>query len=115
MAKDRRAWHPLDLNFYRDEKVLEAGWPAARLYLAGLAYLYGTASTDGRMTRKVIPNLGVSRWEQLATRLVKAGLWGEPDPDSFTVPAYVKWCAESDSARRTREWRERQASQRDVT
>lgn len=108
MTKQSRQWHPLDLNFYRDDKVTEAGWPAARLYLAGLSYLYGTQSKDGRLGRGTIPMLGIARWETHAARLVKAGLWDELDPDTYVVAAWESWSRESDSARRTREWRERQ-------
>lgn len=115
MTKPGRQWFPLDCGFTRDDRVLDAGWPAARLYLAALGQLYAAGSQDGRLTRRVAATLGVSSWEKLADRLVKAGLWDEPDPDSFLVVAFNGWRRESDSARRTREWRERQRSQGDVT
>jgi hypothetical protein len=48
-------------------------------------------------------------------RLIKAGLMDEPDPDSFVIPSWELWQRESESAARTREWRAKQRSQRDVT
>lgn len=115
MAKPRRVWIPLDVNFTREDKVLEAGWPAARLYLAGLGHLYGSAAKSGRISRQTVATLGVNRWPELAERLVKSGLWAEPDPDSYIVVAWDDWQRESDSAARTRKWRERQRSQGDVS
>lgn len=107
MAKTRRTWIPLDVNFTREDKVLEAGWPAARLYLAALGHLYGTGAADGRLTRKVVSTLGVSGWENLAGRLIKAGLWADPDPDTFQVVAWDEWNEVSPEARRQREYRAR--------
>lgn len=110
-----RRWFPLDVNFTRDERVLEAGWPAARLFLATLGHQYAVGNINGRITRLVVPTLGVPRWEPLMDRLIKAGLMDEPDPDSFIIPSWEPWQRESDSTARTREWRARQRLQGDDT
>jgi hypothetical protein len=110
-----RRWFPLDVNFTRDERVLEAGWTAARLFLAVLGHLYAVGNDSGRITRLVVPTLGVPRWEPSMDRLIKAGLMDEPDPDSFVVVSWEMWRTEAESTARTREWRARQRSQRDVT
>lgn len=119
MAKPQRRWMPVDVAFTRDDKVLEAGWPAAELYLAGLGHLTTTASFDGKISRQTVSKLGVSRWDHMANRLVKAGLWDEIDPDTYRVSAWLAWQQESESAARTREYRQRLASrdrsQGDVT
>lgn len=115
MAKHGRGWFPLDNNFTRDPRIVEAGWAAAELYLAACGYLSATGSEDGRITRGVVAKLGVAKWESLADRLVKVAAWTEPDPDTYVVVAWNGWHREADSTRRTREWRERQRSQRDVT
>lgn len=113
-AKPGRRWFPLDVGFYRDQRILEAGWPAAQLFIAMLSYLTEADARAGRMTREAVQHLGVSRWQTLILRLEKAGLVSAPDPDSYVVVAWDAWQTETTSARRTREYRERRRH-RDVT
>lgn len=107
MPKPRRLWFPLDVNFTRDEKVMDAGWPAAELYVAGLGALTLGGSVDGKITRLLVSKSGVARPYLMANRLVKAGLWDEIDPDTYRVVAWESWHTETDDARRMREYRAR--------
>lgn len=91
----RRPFLPLDVAFMDDDKIIEAGVPAAWLYLAMLlgCKRFGV---DGVLTRNQIDRLGVDKWERSVDKLIQLQLIFdcsevENDRKVFVIGAWSRW------------------------
>lgn len=100
MARTVSRFHvPLDVNFFDDDKVVEAGEAPAFLYLAMMAKAK-TLDTDGVLTRAQIERLGVKAWPKRLARLIEVGLVDEAG-NCYGLVGWLKW-NESVAAREAR-------------
>lgn len=103
---------PLDVTFFGDDKILDAGEKAAWLYLNMMTQSKASDS-DGFLSRAQVAKLGVPGWQaRLKALLVVEDRHGdrlvtEPDPGIYHLPAYAKW-NELSADRRERLEKERQ-------
>ena len=84
-----RLYVPLDVGFFDDARVVDAGEKAAWLYLNMLSKAKGLDS-DGVLTRQQIGRLGVSGWQARLRTLVAVGLVVER-PDGYSIGSWLKW------------------------
>lgn len=91
----RRPFLPLDVAFMDDDKIIEAGVPAAWLYLAMLlgCKRFGV---DGVLTRNQIDRLGVDKWERSVDKLIQLQLIFdcseiENDRKVFVIGSWSRW------------------------
>lgn len=93
----RGSYTPLSVNYYKDEKIIEAGEKAELLYLRGLAFAGETLNdgfiSDGQVTRFV--GAGLAGVKQRADTLVRVGLWDKVE-GGFQILAWLKWNRSSD-------------------
>ena len=85
-----RIYVPLDVNFFDDDKVIEAGEAAAWLFLN----MMGKAKqldSDGLLTRPQMERLGVKGWQRRATRLTEVGLIEETIPGTYVITGWLNW------------------------
>jgi hypothetical protein len=76
----------LDVDYYDDPKIIDAGEKAELLYLRGLAFCKKNWRadgfiTDGQLVRSVAP--GLTSVQARAKRLVEVGLWVRDTDDLF--------------------------------
>lgn len=92
MGRTARLYLPLDVSFFDDDKVLEAGERAGWLYLAFACKAKATDS-DGVLTKPQIAKLGVPGWQGRLADLLRTGLVVEhPEtPGSYVVAAWLNW------------------------
>ena len=90
MARTASRFHvPLDVNFFDDAKVLEAGEAAAYLYLAMMTKAK-TLDTDGVLSRAQVERLGVKGWQKRLARLVEVGLVDQA-LDCYGIASWLNW------------------------
>jgi hypothetical protein len=78
----------LDANFFDDPKVIEAGEPAAWLYLETLA-MSKRMMTDGRISESQLRRVRVHNRARRVQQLLKVGLWKRTE-DGYEIVAYLK-------------------------
>lgn len=91
MARPKRLYVPLDVEFATDPKIITAGHTAAYLYICSLAHAK-RAQNDGRIARQQLPYLAPGlpgKPEKHAATLVAVGLW-EQHPDGYAIAAWLK-------------------------
>lgn len=87
---------PLDVTFFGDDKILDAGEKAAWLYLNMMTQSKASDS-DGFLSRAQVAKLGVPGWQARLKALLAVEdrhgdrLVTEPDPGIYHLPAYAKW------------------------
>jgi hypothetical protein len=100
MARTVSRFHvPLDVNFFDDGKVVDAGEAAGWLYLAMMTKAK-TLDTDGVLSRAQIDRLGVKGWPKRLARLVEVGLVDQAQ-DHYGLVGWLNW-NESAAAREAR-------------
>jgi hypothetical protein len=82
------AYLKIECSVARNKKFLKAGPAPSWLWVCGLAYCQ-EGLTDGFIPSEALPHLGVKNAAQLATHLVKAGLWDEA-PGGWNVHDYLE-------------------------
>jgi len=81
------AWLKIESSVARNKKFVKAGPAPSWLWVCGIAYCQ-EGLTDGFIPKEALPYLGVKNSAQLATHLVKAGLWDEA-PGGWRVHDYL--------------------------
>lgn len=68
---------PLDVGYFDDDKVIEAGPMAELLFVRSLAFAKRSDKRDGHISASQLSIVAarISRHRQLAERLVDVGLW----------------------------------------
>jgi len=94
-----RIYVPLDIAFFDDARIVEAGERAAWLYLNMLCKAKSLDS-DGVLTRQQIARLSVPGWSQRLKSLSDSGAV-TLDGESVTIVGWLNW-NESSAARRER-------------
>jgi hypothetical protein len=110
MAKEGRAWFPLDVNFWRDPKVIEAGERAAVLYLAMLGQIRLNGH-HGTITGAEMARLGITGHVPRLQRLLAVGLVAPLIEDVYVLPAWEDWQPDKTRAAYMRAWREQRKGQ----
>lgn len=72
------AYLKIECSVARNKKFVQAGPAPSWLWVCGLAYCQ-EGLTDGFIPKEALPYLGVKNATQLASHLVKAGLWHEAE------------------------------------
>jgi len=90
---------PVDVLFFDDARMVDAGERAQYLYLAMLAKAKGLDS-DGVLTRQQVSRLTISGWQARLRDLERVGAVAV-DGDQITITAWLNW-NESTDARRAR-------------
>lgn len=90
---------PLDVSFFDDARMVDAGERAQYLYLAMLAKAKGLDS-DGVLTRQQVSRLAISGWQARLRDLERVGAV-EVVADKVAITAWLNW-NESTEARRER-------------
>lgn len=72
------SWLKIESSVARNKKFMKAGPAPSWLWVCGLAYCQ-EGLTDGFIPTEALPYLGVKNAKQLASHLVKAGLWDEAE------------------------------------
>lgn len=85
-----RIYVPLDVSFFDDDKVIEAGEAAGWLFL-NMMTKAKAVDEDGSLSTAQMQRLGVKSWERRAARLVAVGLVEEPEPGTFYIANWLKW------------------------
>ena len=85
-----RIYVPLDVSFFDDDKVIEAGEAAGWLFL-NMMTKAKAVDEDGSLSTAQMQRLGVKGWERRAARLVAVGLVDEPTPGVFYIANWLKW------------------------
>ena len=86
-----RLYVPLDVLFFDDDRVAEAGERAGWLLLAMYCQIKASGK-DGVITRTQISRLNVSGWQRRLDTLIEFGLVQCPNGgDCFVVPSWLKW------------------------
>lgn len=84
------AYLKIECSVARNKKFLKAGPAPSWLWVCGLAYCQ-EGLTDGFIPTEALPHLGVRNATQLASHLVKAGLWdAEADGSGWRVHDYLE-------------------------
>jgi hypothetical protein len=107
----KRLYVPLDVAFFDDDKIEQAGEKAAYLYLAMLAKAK-TIDRDGVLTKGQITRLGIPGTPARLKALLDAELVFElpMQRDVYAIGAWHRWNESAeDRARRLKEDRERKA------
>lgn len=86
---------PLDLEFMNDDKIINAGIPAAWLFLAMLLQIK-KLGTDGTITSPQMARLHVDKWPKHLETLIREQLVLDisDDPDTrktLWIPSWHKW------------------------
>lgn len=95
-----RIYVPLDVNFFDDAKIVEAGEPAAWLYL-NMCAKAKQLDEDGVMTRAQIERLRVKGWQRRLARLIEVGAVEEAGAGVYGIVGWLNW-NESKAARAER-------------
>ena len=82
------AWLKIESSVARNRKFVQAGPAPSWLWVCGIAYSQ-EGLTDGFIAKESLPYLGVKNSAQLATHLVKAGLWDEV-PGGWQIHDYLE-------------------------
>ena len=105
--KATRIYVPLDVNFFDDDKVLDAGEAAGWLFLNMIAKAK-VVDKDGQLTSEQIKRIGVTRWQSRLESLVAQGLVTPTLPGTYVISNWLKWNeSRSDREERLRKDRER--------
>ncbi len=94
---------PLDVEFFDNDKILNAGEKAAYLYLAMCCRAKKLLS-DGRLSSSQVERLHVPGWKQRLTALVTAGLVVVTDDGGYLI---IGWLERNLSALQVEEHRDR--------
>lgn len=95
-----RFYVPLDVNFFDDDKIVEAGEAAGWLYL-NIMTKAKQLDSDGLLTRAQIERLGVRGWQRRLARLLEVDAIEETTPGVYVIPGWLTW-NESKAARADR-------------
>jgi hypothetical protein len=79
MARRSRLYVALDVDFFDNPKILEAGEPATMLYLRGLALCKRQWSTDGLIFENQLRTFRLRGVHDRAAKLTELGLWVHED------------------------------------
>jgi hypothetical protein len=101
MSRQGRSWHPLDVCYWEDDKVIAAGPWAELLFVRGLCFCRRVHS-DGYLTHRQavhVVGAGLEDPEAAVVALVTVGLWtriggesGAISPDeTYRVTAWNGW------------------------
>ncbi len=101
--RPRMTYVPLDVEFFDNERILNAGEKAAYLYLAMCCRAKKLLS-DGRLSPSQVERLHVPGWKQRLTALVEAGLVVDLDDGGYGI---VGWLERNLSALQVEEHRDR--------
>lgn len=105
-----RIYVPLDVNFFDDDKVIEAGEAAGWLFLNMMAKAK-QLDNDGTLTRPQVERLAVRGWQKRLEALVKVGAVEETTPGTYVIANWLKWNeSKADRDERLRADRQRKAS-----
>ena len=105
--KATRIYVPLDVNFFDDDKVLDAGEAAGWLYLNMMAKAKGV-DRDGQLTTEQIRKLSIRGWQKRLEALVAQGLVTETLPGIYVITGWLNWNeSRADREERLRKDRER--------
>lgn len=116
------SWVRLDDQFTDHPKIVQAGPLAGWLYICGLTYA-NRYLTDGRIPAAQVRRLAdVDGADELAARLVAAGLWEVVD-GGYQIHDYLEYQPSADTVRKEREatahrvqeWRERKKAARNAS
>lgn len=97
------SWLKIESSVARNKKFMKAGPAPSWLWVCGLAYCQ-EGLTDGFIPTEALPYLGVKNAKQLASHLVKAGLWDETK-GGWNVHDYLSHNRSSSEIGRIREER----------
>jgi hypothetical protein len=89
MARRSRLYVALDVDFFDNPKVLEAGEPATMLYLRGLALCKRQWSTDGLIFENQLRTFRLRGVHERAAKLTELGLWVHED-DGYRVAGWLE-------------------------
>jgi hypothetical protein len=112
MARASRLYVPLDVGFFDDEKVIQAGEKAGWLYLHMLTKAK-LLDTDGALSKGQISKLGIPGWPGRLRDLIATGLVVElpMQRDTYVIAAWYRW-NESKEARDLRLAEDRERKRR---
>ncbi len=85
-----RIYVPLDVNFFDDDKILQAGEAAGWLYL-NMCARAKQLDNDGVMTREQIARCGVKGWQRRLARLIEVGAIEQAGEGIYGVVGWLKW------------------------
>lgn len=85
-----RIYVPLDVNFFDDDKVIEAGEAAAWLFLNMMSRAKQLDS-DGLLTGLQMERLHVRNWRKRIPKLLAVGLIEETLPDTYVITGWLNW------------------------
>lgn len=89
MVRTGRLHLPLDVMFFEDDRIIDAGDGGALLYLA-MCLRIKQMKIDGRMSRPQIERLGRKAWRKELTKLVELRLVVGDDATGYGVSAWLK-------------------------
>ncbi len=85
----RMVYVPLDVEFFDNAKVLEAGEKPGWLYLNMLARAK-RIEVDGVLTTQQVERLQVSGWKARMTRLIEVGLVARIDDGRYVITGFLQ-------------------------
>ena len=95
-----RIYVPLDVTFFDDVKVVDAGEAAAWLYL-NMMVKAKQLDSDGLMSEAQIERLRIRGWRRRLDALVAVGLVAQTLPGVYVIVGWLNW-NESRDARAAR-------------